>query len=187
MAWSAKPLSKLRRSRFVARNRKSGLLPKARSTAAPRAPTPSRLRAQEDRCAARAAPSGAWPRQGAPRPPGRHLSGAFRPRPGLRPRRRKAWSGSPTAQEPRLLQRTDSAAIGTSLVSGLASPEARPRFEHLAYSRRCRPALVAAARRSRFLETLVTRSNNPSPTLKSAGQEKGLSKLKSASRRERPG
>jgi hypothetical protein len=30
----------------------------------------------------------------------------------------------------------------------------------------------------------VTRSNGPSPTLKSADHEKGLSKLKSASRRE---
>src|SRR5829696_364288 len=98
---------------------RAGYLPKARPIAVPRAHTPPRLRAREDRYATRAAPQERG-RVGA-RPDLR--GGIYQERLSApRPSRRRARPSSPPPLEPRLLQRTGSAAIGTSLVFSLASP-----------------------------------------------------------------
>ncbi len=144
----------------------------ARPTAAPRAPTPPRLRAREDRCAARAAPQ-ERSRVGA-RPDLRDSINQerFGPAPGCglgaEPDQARLHHWNPPSSKDGFGGNRHLPRVRSHVPS-----DARPRVEHLAYPGVAVP-LSLPPRRSRCRDTLGDAVKRPIPHLEIGRSRKGL-------------
>lgn len=153
-----------------------------RPIAAPRAPTPPRLRAREDRCAARAAPQERGRVGARPDLRGAIYQERFGPAPGRGLGGAEPGQARLHHQNPGYFRGRVRRQSAPPLCPVSRPPDARLRVEHLAYTGVADP-LSLPPRRSPYREMIGDAVKRPIPHPEIGRHEKSLSKLKSASRR----